>query len=53
MGRPSSAVKPIVLSTLLPSWMAQADTPDPRCAVMILPIASSGSACFKRCAMYS
>ena len=28
MGRPSSAVKPMVLSTLLPWWMAQADTPE-------------------------
>ncbi|KAG1184716.1 hypothetical protein G6F57_020806 [Rhizopus arrhizus] len=43
MGRPSRAVNPIVLSTLLPSCMAQADTPEPKCAAMILPIASRES----------
>ncbi|CFO09351.1 Uncharacterised protein [Bordetella pertussis] len=53
IGRPSSAVKPMVLSTLRPSTMVQAETPLPRWAATILPPAISGSARRRRCAMYS
>ena len=53
MGRPSSAVKPIVLSTLRPACMAQSDAPLPRWAAITRPAAASGATSGKTEAMYS
>ena len=53
MQSPSSAVKPRVLSTLLPSRMAQRLAPLPRCATMTRPCAISGATWGNAPAMYS
>ena len=53
IGKPSSAVKPIVLSTLRPPWMAHMDAPLPRCATITRPLAISGATFGRVFAMYS
>ncbi len=53
MQRPSSAVKPSVLSTLLPSFSAHRLAPLPRCATMTRPSAISGATSGSTEAMYS
>ena len=53
IGRPSSAVKPMVLSTLLPALMAHIDAPLPRWATTTRPCAMSGASSGNRLAMYS
>ena len=45
---PSSAVKPIVLSTLFPPLMAHMEAPLPRWATITRPLAISGATCGRR-----
>ncbi len=53
MQRPSSAVKPSVLSTLLPSFIAQRLAPLPRWATMTRPVGDVRRDCGSTEAMYS
>ena len=53
MQSPSSAVKPSVLSTLLPSRIAHRLAPLPRCATITRPLAISGATAGNADAMYS
>ena len=53
MHSPSSAVKPSVLSTLLPSFSAHRLAPLPRCATITRPSAISGATSGSTEAMYS
>ena len=53
IGRPSSAVKPIVLSTLRPPSSAHIEAPLPRWATITRPPAISGATSGRRAAMYS
>ena len=53
MQRPSSAVKPSVLSTLLPFFIAHRLAPLPRCATITRPSAISGATSGSTEAMYS
>ena len=50
---PSSGVSPIVVSTLLPSRMAQRLAPLPRCATTVRLAASAGEISARRLAMNS
>ena len=53
MGRPSSAVKPIVLSTLRPASSAHMEAPLPRWATITFLLARSGATSRRRSATYS
>ena len=53
IGSPSSAVNPIVLSTLRPPWMAHMEAPLPRCATITRALAISGATSGRVFAMYS
>ena len=53
MHKPSSAVKPSVLSRLLPFFIAHMLAPLPRCATMTRPWAISGATDGSTDAMYS
>ena len=53
IGRPSRAVKPIVLSTLFPETMAHMEAPLPRWATRTRPVAISGATFGSLSAMYS
>ena len=53
IGRPSTAVKPIVLATLRPANRAHMLAPLPRCRTTVRPAAACGSIDSNRDAMYS
>jgi hypothetical protein len=53
IGRPSTAVKPIVLATLRPFVIAHMLEPLPRCSTTTLPAAAFASWVGKAFAMYS
>jgi hypothetical protein len=53
MGKPSSAVKPMVLSTLFPALIAHMEAPLPRWATTTRPFAMSGASFGIWLAMYS
>ena len=53
IGRPSTAVKPIVLATLRPPTMAHMLLPLPRWATTVRPDAAFASNCASTLAMYS
>ncbi|MNN62142.1 hypothetical protein D3C81_1774230 [compost metagenome] len=52
IGRPSTAVKPMVLATLRPPCMAHRLAPLPRWATTTRPAAAAGSSCGRTLAMY-
>ena len=53
IGRPSTAVKPMVLATLLPPSIAHMLAPLPRCSTTVRPAAAVASYCGSTEAMYS
>ncbi len=53
MGRPSTAVKPMVLATLRPPSNAHMLAPLPRWSTTVRPAAARASTCGSRDAMYS
>ena len=53
IGKPSTAVKPIVLATLRPAASAHMLAPLPRCSTTVRPFAATGSSCGSFEAMYS
>ncbi|MNV77089.1 hypothetical protein D3C71_1704840 [compost metagenome] len=53
IGKPSTAVNPMVLATLRPYTSAHMLLPFPRCAMMARPDAAFGSNCASTPAMYS
>ena len=53
IGRPSTAVKPIVLAMLRHADIPHMLEPLPRCSTTVLPAAAFGSTCGSTLAMYS
>ena len=53
IGKPSAAVKPIVLATLRPPEIAHMLDPLPRCSTMHLPAAARASSAGSTLATYS
>ena len=53
MGKPSTAVKPIVLAMLFPAWIAHMLDPLPRCNTTVRPAAAFVSNFGRTDAMYS